>query len=86
MSGGTKATARTAISGGGHYQSPFWQWPLPLITVPVVALNSSSGGELKLYLGWKRNTYTPVYPKKMLFGTGIFKNYLSTVNVVEINL
>ena len=42
----------------GRKESHHWngdqQWqPLP-ITIPVVALNSSSGGELKLYLGWKK--------------------------------
>ena len=43
-------------NGSGHHcQLPFGQWlPLP-IAILAVALNSSSGGELKLYLGWKRN-------------------------------
>ena len=45
-----------AIGGGGHCRLLFQQWlPLP-IAVPAVALNSSEGGELKLYLGLKRNT------------------------------
>ena len=44
--------------GGGesHYGLPFRQWLPQPITVSAVALNSSSGGELKLYLGWIRNT------------------------------
>ena len=44
-------------NGSGHHcQLPFRWWLPPPITILAVALNSSSGGELKLYLGWKRNT------------------------------
>ena len=43
----------------GKKPLPEWQWvvPLPLpITISAVALNSSSGSELKLYLGCTRST------------------------------
>ena len=33
-----------------------WQWLPPPIALLAVDLNSSSGGEPKHYLGWKRNT------------------------------
>ena len=46
MSGGKKTTTDCHCGSVHHHQSPF----------SVVALNSSSGGELKLYLGWIRNT------------------------------
>ena len=42
MSGDKKATIGMVISSGGHCQSPFQQWPSPPITIPAVALNSSS--------------------------------------------
>ena len=53
---GKKVTTGMAIGIGGHCRLLFWQWLPTLIAVPAVALNSSSVGELKLYLGWKRNT------------------------------
>ena len=60
MSDRIKATAGMVIGSGGYCRLSFQQWPPPPITIPVVALNSDSGGELKLYLSWKRNTtYTP---------------------------
>ena len=67
-----RATARTVISGGSHCWNGNRQWltqlfivclcmqmsdrPTPPIAVSTVALNSSSGGELRLYLDLKRHT------------------------------
>ena len=51
MSGRKKATAGTGsvvAAIADHHSGG-------LIAVPAVGLDSSSGGELKLYLGWKRN-------------------------------
>ena len=50
MSGRKKATARTAIGRGCHADRHFGG-----------GLNSSSGGELKLYLNWKINTFLVYY-------------------------